>query len=246
MTQTELAEKMGVNRATLSKYETGEVTPSLKQFEKLTDVLGIPVEDILKQEDREMTIGENIRHLRESHGMTQAELGQIAGVTDKAVSTWEANLKVPRMEAVRRMADYFGVPKSAILDGTSVRKTTGQIIKAARMRAGLTQKELGEKLGITYQTVAQWENDLRKPKIETLRRIAEALGEEFNSLADVGEDARTGGEALRRITQAYERLTDEGREKAAEIIEIMAGNPEYRRKTEEDITIIILKDEVTM
>ena len=31
-------------------------------------------------------------------------------------------------------------------------------------------------MGISYQAVAQWENDLRNPKIETLRAIANALG----------------------------------------------------------------------
>ena len=54
--------------------------------------------------------------------------------------------------------------------------TTGQRIKAARKRAGLTQKELGAKLGVAYQTLAQWENYLRNPKIETIQRIADALG----------------------------------------------------------------------
>lgn len=53
--------------------------------------------------------------------------------------------------------------------------TTGERIKFARKEAGLTQKELGGRLGITYQTVAQWENNLRNPKYDTLRRIADAL-----------------------------------------------------------------------
>ena len=181
MTQAELADKLEVNRATISKYETGEIPPSLKQFEKLAEVLGIPVEDLLRQEGREMSIGENIH------------------------------------------------------------KTPGQFIKAARIKAGLTQRELGEKMGLAYQTVAQWENDLRKPKIETLKRIAEALGADFYSLADTEEEPRPAGDPLRRITEACEKLTDAGREKAAEIVEIIAGNPEYRRKAEDDITTIILE-----
>lgn len=53
--------------------------------------------------------------------------------------------------------------------------TTGQRIKAARKNNKLTQKELAAKLGIAYQTLAQWENDLRNPKPDTLRRIAAAL-----------------------------------------------------------------------
>ena len=53
--------------------------------------------------------------------------------------------------------------------------TTGEKIKTARKKAGLTQRELGGKIGVSYQTLAQWENDLRKPKPETLQRIASAL-----------------------------------------------------------------------
>lgn len=60
--------------------------------------------------------------------------------------------------------------------------TTGQCIKAARKRAGMTQKELGERLGVAYQTLAQWENDLRNPKRETLQRIAAALGTTVSNL----------------------------------------------------------------
>jgi len=69
--------------------------------------------------------------------------------------------------------------------------TTGQRIKAARKRAGLTQKELGERLGITYQTVAQWENDLRNPKYDTLERLADALDVPLEVLLGIGDSVRT-------------------------------------------------------
>lgn len=54
--------------------------------------------------------------------------------------------------------------------------TTGERIKEARIKFGLTQKELGERLDLSYQAVAQWENDLRHPKPETLAKIADAIG----------------------------------------------------------------------
>ena len=63
-----------------------------------------------------MSIASNIKRLRTQAQLSQAELGKIAGVTDKAVSTWEAGVKTPRMGAVEKMATYFDVPKSAILD----------------------------------------------------------------------------------------------------------------------------------
>ena len=63
--------------------------------------------------------------------------------------------------------------------------TTGQRIKAARKKAGMTQKELGRRIGISFQGVAQWENDFRNPKYETLKRIAAALGTTAEELMDV-------------------------------------------------------------
>lgn len=66
--------------------------------------------------------GDNIRRLRESHGMTQADIAKIAGVTDKAVSTWENGLKIPRMGALEKIAAYFGVTKSALVDDADITK----------------------------------------------------------------------------------------------------------------------------
>lgn len=63
-----------------------------------------------------MSIGQNIKRLRESHGMSQLQIAEIAGVTDKAVSTWENDVKIPRMGAIQRLADYFGITKSDIIE----------------------------------------------------------------------------------------------------------------------------------
>lgn len=63
-----------------------------------------------------MSIAENIKKIRIEHGLSQAEFGKIAGVSDKAVSTWELGIKTPRMGAVEKIANHFGITKSAIVD----------------------------------------------------------------------------------------------------------------------------------
>lgn len=50
--------------------------------------------------------------------------------------------------------------------------TTGQRIRSARKERGLTQKALGELLGVTQATVGQYETNPNPPKIETLQKIA--------------------------------------------------------------------------
>ena len=66
-------------------------------------------------EENVMDVGESIRKLRRENDLTQEQLGMIAGVTAMAVSQWENGRAVPRMGSIQRMADYLGVPKSAIM-----------------------------------------------------------------------------------------------------------------------------------
>lgn len=63
-----------------------------------------------------MSIGKNIRALREARNITQKELADAIGVTDKAVSTWEKDIKTPRMGSIQKIADYFNVKKSDIIE----------------------------------------------------------------------------------------------------------------------------------
>ena len=51
-------------------------------------------------------------------------------------------------------------------------ETMGQIIRRLRKNADLTQEELAEQLGITYQAVSRWENDTGMPDISQLVPLA--------------------------------------------------------------------------
>ena len=53
---------------------------------------------------------------------------------------------------------------------------TGEMIKHARVKAGLTQSQLAEAVGTTMQNISQYERSIRNPKAATLKKIASALG----------------------------------------------------------------------
>lgn len=52
----------------------------------------------------------------------------------------------------------------------------GNRIKEARKEAKLSQRQLGEQLNVSYQTIANWENGLRAPIEANLVRLSIALG----------------------------------------------------------------------
>lgn len=55
------------------------------------------------------TLGTMITELRKQHGMTQLELAEKMGVTDKAVSKWERDLSCPDINSLPKLAEILDV-----------------------------------------------------------------------------------------------------------------------------------------
>lgn len=90
--------------------------------------------------------------------------------------------------------------------------TSGDLVRGARLRAGLTQAELARRLGRPQSQVARWERGSVRPSFETLRRIVRACDLELVvSLAAADDSYRTYIEELLdlspqgRIEHALER-----------------------------------------
>lgn len=131
--------------------------------------------------------------------------------------------------------------------------TTGNRIQKARKAAKLSQRELGEKLGVSASMIGQWENDLRKPKYETLTKIAEALNirpqalnadhmfyfEDFifvpatntinESDSDITTDTREG-----KLFNSFLELNDLGKDEAIRYTEMLLEISKYRKKPRDE------------
>ena len=146
-----------------------------------------------------MSIGYNIKTLRESHGLTQAQFGLIAGVSDKAVSTWESGLRKPRMDAVKKLAQYFDVSESEILfgDGDNFHRLPGG-------------------WGCSSYLVDTLLKDPPSPDV-----VAPLL--KYYS-----EHSATKSLPLQRLTQALDELNDEGQTKLVDYADDLVSSGRYR------------------
>ena len=66
----------------------------------------------------------------------------------------------------------------------------GKKIRQLRFKAGLTQEQLGEKLGIGAQAVSKWENAVAMPDISLLPSLAETFGVSIDELFDLTSEQR--------------------------------------------------------
>ncbi|MBQ6541429.1 MAG: helix-turn-helix domain-containing protein [Lachnospiraceae bacterium] len=66
----------------------------------------------------------------------------------------------------------------------------GKKIRQLRFKAGLTQEQLAEKLGIGAQSVSKWENQVAMPDITALPLLAEIFGVQIDDLFDLTNEQR--------------------------------------------------------
>ena len=126
--------------------------------------------------------------------------------------------------------------------------TIGEKIRAIRKSKGITQKDLAVAMGVSASMIGQYEVGIRSPKIETLKKIAQALGVDVNALLDLSipnaEERMTGenicdiqgllsdsseSEYEEMLKMFFNMLSKMGKEIAIQRIAELSENPRYRQ-----------------
>jgi transcriptional regulator with XRE-family HTH domain len=89
--------------------------------------------------------------------------------------------------------------------------TSGMLIREARLRAGLSQAELGARLGRDRAQIARWESGAVQPAFETLLELVEACGFELDFLLkprepDAAEDTRLSKSLVRSPQERVRKM----------------------------------------
>jgi transcriptional regulator with XRE-family HTH domain len=99
----------------------------------------------------------------------------------------------------------------------------GKRLKTFRHAAGLSQRELAQKVGVIHSNINYWENSGKLPKAELLIPISHALGVTVEEL--LGEPkptrARVPGGKLGEVFNEASRLPRRQQQKIAEVVEGM-------------------------
>ena len=120
----------------------------------------------------------------------------------------------------------------------------GEMIRTLRTLAGLTQKELAEKVGVSTITIQQYERNVRTPRLEIAEKIAKILGDEWYR-KDVERNDKElelqleaaykaqfsfDEEDMEKIFEAMKMLNADGQRVAVERIQELTEISKYRRR----------------
>lgn len=129
MSQEELAKKLGYkSKSSINKVETGSQGLTQSKIMRFAEALQTTPGELLdwdsddapdveySNERQRQIFSENLRRLLKESDKTQKELAEAIGESQQVVNTWAIGRSVPRMGRVQKLADYFGVEKSVLVD----------------------------------------------------------------------------------------------------------------------------------
>ena len=114
-----------------------------------------------------------LKEIRQKNCLTLEKLGQKVNIPKNTLSRYESGKREPKIETWKKLADYFNVSTSYLMGLNN--NSFGNRIKELRIKNGLSQGDLAEKIGVKANTICQYEKGKRHPKIETWQKIANAL-----------------------------------------------------------------------
>lgn len=97
------------------------------------------------------TFGNLVNQLRKAKGMTQADLAEKMGITDKAVSKWERDLSYPDIASIPHLAEILGVTVDELLTVQNVKKENNKSIDAI---ISLILRSIGVAMGIAVAVLS--------------------------------------------------------------------------------------------
>lgn len=78
----------------------------------------------MTEKDLNMLIAKRIQHYMEAKNKTQADLAEFMGVSQATVSNWCNGVKMPRMDKIDRICEFFGVSRNDLM-GEKTEETPG-------------------------------------------------------------------------------------------------------------------------
>ena len=216
ITQLQMAVILDTSKSNISKYEAGTVEPGMETINEIARFFEVTTDYLFGMETGGNTmIGGKIADLRKELGLNQEEMAERLNVKQPTVANWELDRREPDLETVKKIASLFGVTTDYLLGAEKGGNTMlGKRINELRKSSGMTQEELGKKLGVVKSTISLWESDSSEPNHAATIALAKLFGVTTDYLLGAEGDTMGTEEKINEITQRVGRNIRSIREQA--------------------------------
>ncbi|WP_455031461.1 helix-turn-helix domain-containing protein [Oribacterium sp.] len=129
----------------------------------------------MSDELQKKIFSENLNRLLQDREKTQSEVAKEIDVSPQTFNTWTQGIAIPRMGKIQRLADYFHVEKSALLDKASQEQTYYTNPETAKVAQEIFDNS---DLRILFDAAKDSTPEQLKLAAEMLRQFKKTTGEE--------------------------------------------------------------------
>ena len=140
MTYSELAQKIGVSKSTVSMWVSKKSMPRMDLLEKIANVFAVAPDDLLKSS---LTLGERIHNTRIERCMSLHELSERTGLSKFSIQRYEAGDSNISLEKLEKIADALNISTKELL-GIAVTYEPKSTLAAHFDGDEYTEEELNE------------------------------------------------------------------------------------------------------
>jgi len=122
-----------------------------------------------------------LKELRERFDVTQHELARLLDVSPVTVTAWETGKTMPSRESRRALGQLAGRPRAEVDEQLSrsgllpapEATLSGDDIRSLRQATGMSQRDLARKLGVSVNSVCNWETGRTEPRRSSVKKLLE-------------------------------------------------------------------------
>ena len=181
MSRGELAGRLGVDERSLRDWERGIKSPQHSHLKALREWLEEEDIDLLATQNPltewlASNFGERLRERRHEWEMSESELADHLGINKGTLRSWENDTHIPDGTRMQRLWEWFAVDPP--INSMRIDVIDGNLIRNERVRRGMLQVELADRLGVSKGSVIAWELGHRDPRHSNLKALRVWLAEE--------------------------------------------------------------------
>jgi transcriptional regulator with XRE-family HTH domain len=135
--------------------------------------------------------GRDLLRGRKKAGLSQAELGDIVGVSQGTISNWEKDKSAPNQQQLVVLNRAFVAPESVAKDSPEASDSRyGDWVADARRRKGFNRRELAALTGISAVQIYNIETGKTvNPRLQTRASLEKRLGGEPKEISEAVDEA---------------------------------------------------------
>ena len=115
-----------------------------------------------------MNVGENIRKYRKDKGMTQKELGDLLGKTQRTIQAYEKDEVIPPLSVINKLSEIFDIDYADLIEGKER--------KGLKVTVKLTETDIVENIIRMLKQVALDKRIDKNVRDEYLADLSEQIG----------------------------------------------------------------------